>query len=146
MFYKNIVIYLMSGTGNTLRAAKLAGEYARKKGPDVALRGVIEGDPEREIREGADTLVGLFPGTLITDGHWIREIINFLYIYPALFILYYIFDLLLRIPVINSVFTYTTLTHIYRRSHGPDTKLKDLTNTIGGHFHVSISHSKKKKY
>jgi ferredoxin len=91
-------------------------------------------------------LGGLFPGTLITDGHWIREIINFLYIYPALFISYYIFDLLLRIPVINSIFTYTTLTHIYRRSHEPDTKLKDLTGTIGGYSHVSISHSKKKKY
>ena len=63
MSYKNIVIYLMSGTGNTLRAAKLAGGYARKNGPDVALRGVIEGDPEREIREGADTLVGLMMPT-----------------------------------------------------------------------------------
>jgi hypothetical protein len=91
-------------------------------------------------------LGGLFPGSLIMDGHWIREIINFIYIYPALFISYYIFDLLLRIPVINSIFTYTTLTHIYRRSHEPDTKLKDLTSTIGGYSHVSISHSKKKKY
>ncbi len=71
MNYKNTVIYFMSGTGNTLRAANLAGEYARKNGPDVALRGVTEDDPEREIREGADTLVGLMMPTHGFTAPWL---------------------------------------------------------------------------
>jgi ferredoxin len=73
-------------------------------------------------------LNGVIPGIEAMHSHWIGEIINFLYIYPALFISYHFFHLLLRIPIINYIFTYTTLTHIYRRSHEPDTKLRDMTH------------------
>lgn len=72
---------------------------------------------------------GILPGTMALANHWSRGIINVLYIYAVLIFSYYIFDLLIRVPVINSVFTYTTLTHIYRRSHEPDTNLKDLSST-----------------
>jgi len=33
---------------------------------------------------------------------------------------------LLRVPLINRLFTVTTLTHYYRRYHEPDTTLNDL--------------------
>jgi hypothetical protein len=33
---------------------------------------------------------------------------------------------LIRIPPINRLFTYTTLTHYYRRYREPETRLKDL--------------------
>lgn len=63
MNYKNTVIYFMSGTGNTLRAAKLAGGYAREIGTDVILCWVTESDPEAEIRDDEDTMVGVMMPT-----------------------------------------------------------------------------------
>ncbi len=71
-------------------------------------------------------LVDVSPAAASIDRAWLREILQYLYFYPALFLLYYLFSLLIRIPVINTLFTYTTLTHIYRRYHEPDTRLKDL--------------------
>ncbi len=66
---------------------------------------------------------GSVPGIL---NSWIKGLVHFLYIYPAIFISYYLFYFLTRIPVINTIFTYTTLTHIFRRYHEPDTKLKEI--------------------
>lgn len=57
---------------------------------------------------------------------WLRRAIDILYLYPSLFISYYIFSKLLKIPIVNSLFTYTTLTHIYRRYKEPGTTLKDI--------------------
>ncbi|HOO71024.1 MAG TPA: EFR1 family ferrodoxin [Spirochaetota bacterium] len=37
-----------------------------------------------------------------------------------------VFSLLLRIPLVNYLFTYTTLTHWYRRYHEPGIRLNDL--------------------
>jgi hypothetical protein len=37
-----------------------------------------------------------------------------------------VFWYLIKIPVVNTVFTFTTLTHYYRRYHQPKTKLKHL--------------------
>ena len=71
-------------------------------------------------------LVGFAPGAEALNKPWVHEAVNFVYIYPALFISYMIFSVLLRIPVVNSLFTYTTLTHIYRRYHEPEAKLKDF--------------------
>ena len=34
------------------------------------------------------------------------------------------FSLLLRVPLINSVFTHTTFTHLFRRYHEPETKAR----------------------
>ena len=47
--------------------------------------------------------------------------------FVALFLSYQLFWLLMRIPAVNTLFTYTTLTRYYRRYHQPETRLKDLT-------------------
>jgi hypothetical protein len=44
----------------------------------------------------------------------------------ALILSYLVFWYLIKIPVANTFFTYTTLTHYYRRYHQPETKLKHL--------------------
>jgi Pyruvate/2-oxoacid:ferredoxin oxidoreductase delta subunit len=44
----------------------------------------------------------------------------------ALLLSYWVFWNLIRIPMVNKVFTYTTLTHYYRRYHQPQTKLKNM--------------------
>jgi Pyruvate/2-oxoacid:ferredoxin oxidoreductase delta subunit len=48
--------------------------------------------------------------------------------YPliALYLIYPLFSLLVRLPPVNWLFTHLTLTHYYRRYHEPDTRLKDL--------------------
>lgn len=53
--------------------------------------------------------------------------IDLLYLYLSLFLSYAVFERLVRIPLINTVFTYSTLTHIYRRYNEPDTALKDIS-------------------
>ncbi len=44
----------------------------------------------------------------------------------ALLISYWVFWHLIKIPMVNTVFTYTTLTRYYRRYHQPETKLKQM--------------------
>ena len=65
-------------------------------------------------------------GNANIQDHWLTQLIQFLYIYPALFISYFIFHYLIRIKFINALFTYTTLTHYYKRYSEPGTKLKDI--------------------
>ncbi len=69
---------------------------------------------------------GSLPGIPNPQGHWINDIIQLIYLYPAIFVSYFFFHFLMRVPFINTLFTYTTLTHVYRRYHEPDTKLKDI--------------------
>jgi len=64
------------------------------------------------------------------DNPWLKGIFDILYIYPSLFISYYLFNMLMRIRAINYIFTYTTFTHLYRRYHEPDTKIKDISRPI----------------
>jgi hypothetical protein len=47
----------------------------------------------------------------------------------TLMLSYWVFWCLIRIPVVNALFTYTTLTQYYRRYHQPETKLKHLGAT-----------------
>ena len=54
--------------------------------------------------------------------------IYFIDIIAALILSYLVFWYLIKIPVANTVFTYTTLTHYYRRYHQPETKLKHLAH------------------
>ena len=54
------------------------------------------------------------------------EIIYFIDFFTALFLSYWVFWYLIRIPMVNTVFTYTTLTRYYRRYHQPETKLKHM--------------------
>ena len=55
-------------------------------------------------------------------------LVDILYLYIALFLSYAIFNLIIRIPLINSLFTYTTMTHLpfWGRYREPGTKLKRL--------------------
>ena len=71
-------------------------------------------------------LVGMVPGAEVMNRPWILQLLNFIYIYPSLFISYMIFSVLLRIPFVNTLFTYTTLTHIYRRYREPGAKLNEF--------------------
>lgn len=54
------------------------------------------------------------------------ELFNILYFLPALFLSYWLFWQLIRVPMIKAFFSYTTLTHYYRRYHQPDTRLTHL--------------------
>ena len=55
-----------------------------------------------------------------------RLLLQYPYILLSLFVTYLLFALVIRIPAINRLFTYTTLVHYYRRYHEPDTSLEDL--------------------
>ena len=55
-------------------------------------------------------------------------LIEFLDLFIALFISYWLFWNLIRIPFVNTMFTYTTLTRYYRRYHQPETRLKDMVS------------------
>ena len=75
------------------------------------------------------SMLGLDPASIAqVDGSLVGNILNLLYFYPALFISYYIFSLLIRIPFFNYLFTHTTMTHVsfWGRYKEPGTKLKDL--------------------
>jgi len=50
----------------------------------------------------------------------------YLYSLAAVCLLYLLFTLLSRVPLLNRLFTITTLTHYYRRYHEPGTQLSDL--------------------
>jgi ferredoxin len=69
----------------------------------------------------------IFPTVTLFEQAWVGDLIQFVYIYPSLFLSYYIFSRLIRIPAVNALFTYTTFTHVYRRYHEPDTELKDFS-------------------
>jgi len=66
------------------------------------------------------------PGIGSLEGLWIGDILNLIYYYPAIFISYYIFHSLIRIPLINWLFTYTTMTHFWGRYREPNTRLKNI--------------------
>ncbi len=66
------------------------------------------------------------PGIGSLEGHWIGDILNLIYYYPAIFISYYIFSVLIQLPVINWLFTHTTMTHFWGRYREHDTKLKNI--------------------
>jgi len=55
-----------------------------------------------------------------------NTIIEYLCYLFTLSFIYFIFSYFNRIPLINKLFTNTTLTHSYRRYHEPDTELKDI--------------------
>lgn len=64
---------------------------------------------------------------------------NFLVLYDTISVVntiagillsYWFFWLLIRIPIVNTIFSYSSLTHYYRRYHEPETKLKDLSRHI----------------
>lgn len=58
--------------------------------------------------------------------HILTAALYYVYILFSIWITYLLFSLLIRNPLINRLFTYTTLTHIYRRYHEPETHSADL--------------------
>ena len=58
--------------------------------------------------------------------YWIMALLETFYFLPALFLSYWIFWMLIRVPVVNTIFSVTTLTHYFKRFHEPETRLKDL--------------------
>ena len=76
------------------------------------------------------SLLGTDPkNSAMVDAYWLGSLLNIIYFYPAVFISYFVFSLLIRIPFLNYLFTRTTLTHFpfWGRYREPDTKLKDIT-------------------
>lgn len=68
-----------------------------------------------------------FPQIPKINNYWLNELLTVFYIVPALIISYRIFWYLIRIKPINTLFTYTTLTRLFRRYREPETKLKQMT-------------------
>jgi Pyruvate/2-oxoacid:ferredoxin oxidoreductase delta subunit len=60
------------------------------------------------------------------ESFWLKQIIEMVYVIPAIIISYWIYWLLIQVPFINTLFTYTSLTRYFRRYHEPETRLKDL--------------------
>ncbi len=56
---------------------------------------------------------------------WIQMLLNYAYILISFFLVYILFHYLVRIRIVNRVFSYLTLTHYYRRYHEPGTMRKD---------------------
>ncbi len=59
-------------------------------------------------------------------GSFFYELIYYLDLFIAIFISYWVFWNLISIPMVNKIFTFTTLTHYYRRYHQPETRLKQM--------------------
>lgn len=59
-------------------------------------------------------------------GNWPLKVINYGYFLLSVYAAYRLFNWLIRVPLLNRLFTYTTLTHYYRRYHEPKTRLKDF--------------------
>lgn len=60
------------------------------------------------------------------NNYWAMVLLETFYFLPALFISYWIFWLVTRVPVVNNFFSLTTFTHYFKRFHEPETRLKDL--------------------
>jgi Pyruvate/2-oxoacid:ferredoxin oxidoreductase delta subunit len=65
-------------------------------------------------------------GFLGIKNYWLMLLIEALYYIPALFLSYWIFWMLIRIPAVNTLFSVTTLTHYFKRFHDPETRIKFL--------------------
>lgn len=73
-----------------------------------------------------NTLIPLFP---VIEDYWLNQLFNIIYFFPSIILSYWIFWRLIKIPILNTLFTYTTLTRYFRRYHEPETKLKHLKKT-----------------
>jgi ferredoxin len=81
-----------------------------------------------------NSIARIFP-TIDTFRNWYTIwLVGAIYLYPAYIVAYFIFFNLIRVKPINTLFTYSTLTHFYRRYHEPETSLKDLLKNKSGHM------------
>jgi len=58
----------------------------------------------------------------------IGMLLQYGYMLLAISAAYLIFTLAIKVPAINRLFAFTTLTHYYRRYHEPETRLKDMAS------------------
>lgn len=75
-------------------------------------------------------LIGCDPTAMeYFHGSMIHSLLDILYFYPAIFVSYALFALVVRVPFINYFFTHTTMTHLpfWGRYREPTTKLKTLS-------------------
>lgn len=63
---------------------------------------------------------------------WLAPVLQYIWFLVSMFTAYRIFSRLIRIPLINTIFTYTTFTKVYRRYHEPDTTLRDFAGDSRG--------------
>ena len=79
-------------------------------------------------------LVNMLRGIIPGMGEYMATSLSYgvylLQYFLSLFICYWVFILITRIPVLNALFTYTTLTHYYRRYHEPGTGIYKLPGRI----------------
>lgn len=66
-----------------------------------------------------------FTGEIVMK-RWLSRPLQYAYLLTSMAATYWLFSLLLRVPVINTIFTHTTFTHLFRRYHEPETKARDL--------------------
>lgn len=69
------------------------------------------------------------------ENSWAMVLLDTFYFLPALFLSYWLFWLLIRIPAVNTFFSVSTLTHYYKRYHEPETRLKDLVKRNQKYLH-----------
>lgn len=69
-----------------------------------------------------------FDSTAGIDWMWVGKFLDIVYYYAAIFISYSLFSMFIRVPMINYLFTHTTMTHLsfWGRYREAKTKLKDL--------------------
>jgi hypothetical protein len=59
----------------------------------------------------------------------VYELIYFIDFFVLLFLSYRVYWYLIKIPFVNTLFTYTTLTRYYRRYREPETRLKHMASS-----------------
>lgn len=74
-----------------------------------------------------DWLAGSAPILATLRRGWLALAARYAYVLLSVYLAYLLFTLLLRLPVVNRLFTVTTLTHYWRRYHEPDTGVVDLS-------------------
>jgi Pyruvate/2-oxoacid:ferredoxin oxidoreductase delta subunit len=57
---------------------------------------------------------------------WLAPTLKYIYLLASMAAAYWLFSLLLRVPFINSIFTHTTFTHLFKRYHEQETKVREL--------------------
>ncbi len=69
--YEKLLIYFMSGTGNSFRVANWAAEAAKGRGMEAEVVPVNRGNPEEEIEDSERLLLGLFMPTHGFTAPWL---------------------------------------------------------------------------
>lgn len=86
----------------------------------------------------ATWLINTNPGAVtlgsIVSNRWVQMLLNYAYILIAFSLVYVLFYYLVRIRIVNRIFSYLTPTHYYRRYHEPDiTRMDYINNNFPGH-------------